>query len=64
MLPIICGTLACIYVAGVASAVGILGAFERHGGGEPDYWAVSRVAFGWPLWLVLACGVWLLFRRR
>ena len=64
MLPILFGTLACIYVAGVASAVGVLGAFERRTGNVPDWCGVARVALLWPLLAVLSLGVWAVFHKR
>ena len=64
MLPILFGTLACIYVAGVASAVGVLGAFERRAGNQADWWGVARVALLWPLLAALSLGVWAVFHKR
>ena len=60
-------TLAIIaagYLALSCSALGILVAWERRTGNQPDWGGVARVAFGWPLLLAAQCGVWILFRKR
>lgn len=64
MLPIVLGSLACVYVLGAASAFGILGAFEAKAGGRADLVGVARVAFLWPVLAVATFAAWALFHKR